>query len=253
MLNAIKRWISGGPPGPEWGEVSDWAQKQGHGFRRARDDEGFVIEGEFGVRSWRLEWGPPQRSYIEGHELRLRMELQLPSELQMLVISRSLMEMLERETFERYTQSNQTLIDVSTPEEMRWLAMFPKANLDLPKNVRASFGAVAADPSAAVAWVDPALGKQLADATLDLLREQPPFVLMTLRGRLYLRLQLARPSAAAIGQAIALFQAAARSAAKVSSSLQEGPGDFPTTASTAWQTDLMPEDPKDPNGPKKRR
>lgn len=244
MLNAIKRWISGTPPGPDWADVAGWAQKQGHGFKRARDDEGFVIDGSFGDRAWRLEWGPPQRAYITGHELRLRIELQLSSGLQMLVMSRPLMEMLEKETFERYTQSNQTLIDVSTPEEMRWLAMFPKASIDLPRSVRAQFGAVASDPSAAAAWVDLPFGQQLAAASLNLLRDAPPFVLMTLRGRVYMRVQLEEPEPVRISQAVSLFDAATQSALRVASGVNEPPGDFPSTSSTAWQTDILPEDPK---------
>lgn len=245
MLNAIKRWISGTPPGPDWADVAGWAQKQGHGFKRARDDEGFVIDGSCGNRSWRLEWGPPQRAYITAHELRLRIELQLSSSLQMLVMSRPLMEMLEKETFERYTQSNQTLIDVSTPEEMRWLAMFPKASLDLPRSVRNQFGAVGSDPAVAAAWVDLPLGQQLAAASLNLLRDSPPFVLMTLRGRVYMRVQLEEPEPVRVAQAVSLFEAATLSALRVASGVQEPRGDFPSTSSTAWQTDILPEDPKD--------
>ena len=160
MLDAIKRWLSGGPPVPDWSEISGWAQKQGFGFKRARDDEGFVIDGVFNGRPWRLEWGPPQRAYIGAHELRIRMELKLSSGLQMLLLTRALMEMLERETFERYTQSNQTVIDFSTPEEMRWLAMFPKVTLDeLPKDTRSRFAAVSSDARMASQWLaEPAFG-----------------------------------------------------------------------------------------------
>jgi hypothetical protein len=226
MLNAIKRWISGGPTGPDWTGVSAWAQKQGHGFKRAKDDQGFVVDGSFGTRPWRLEWGPPQRAYI--------------------MMSRALMEMLERETFERYTQSNQTLIDVSTPEEMRWLAMFPKVNLDLPKSVRGSFGAVASDPTNAVNWVDAAFAQQLAHASLNLLRDQPPFVIMTLRGRVYMRLQLETPDPVLIAQATELFDAAAQAALRLTGVHETRSGDWPTTASTAWHTDLapLPDEPK---------
>lgn len=244
MLNAIKRWISGSPPGREWPEIAGWAQKEGHGFKRARDDEGFVVDGVSRDKPWRLEWGPPQRAYIAGHELRLRMELGLPSGLQMLVMSRPLMEMLERETFERYTQSNQTLIDVSTPEEMRWLAMFPKATLDLPKTAKPLFGAVASAPEAASTWVDVAFGQQMAAASLNLLRESPPFVLMTLRGRVYMRVQLDDPDPARLAQAVSLFEAAVESALKVAGGTHEPTGDFPSTASTAWQNDIPPEEPK---------
>ena len=246
MLNAIKRWISGDPPAPDWADVAQWAQSKGYGFKRARDEEGFVLDASFADRPFRLEWGPPQRNYITTHELRLRMELQLPSGLQMLVMTRSLMEMLERETFERYTESNQTLIDVSTPEEMRWLAMFPKVNLDLPKQVRANYAAVAADPATAGQWVAGDLADKLSAACDGLLREQPPFVLMTLRGRVYLRLELDAPEPATIEQAVTVFEAAAHGALRAVGAVHETHShDWPTTSSTAWQTDILPEDPKD--------
>ena len=245
MLDAIKRWISGGAPGPDWSDVSGWAQSKGHGFKRARDDEGFVIDGSFGSRSWRLEWGPPQRAYIGAHELRIRMELQLSSNLQMLVLTRALQEMLERETFERYTQSNQTVIDTSTPEEMRWLAMFPKANLaNLPKQARARFAAVASDPALAQQWVDGAFAQRLAEASSRLLRHDPPFVLMTLRGRVYMRLELALPEPPAIAQSLSLFEAAALAALQMGGSSKEPAAGWPSTSSTAWQTDLHPQEPK---------
>jgi len=245
MLDAFKRWISGGPHGRDWSGVSVWAQQQGHAFKRARDAEGFVVDGSLDERPWRLEWGPPQRAYIQGHELRIRMELQLPSAVQMLLISRALMERLERETFERYTQSNQTLIDVSTPEEMRWLAMFPKTELaELPKDLRQRFGAVASDPEAAWQWVDAPFAQQLGVAASRVLVGDPPFLLMTLRGRVYLRLQLEEPDAVAVGTMVSLFQAAARSALAMRGGAH-GAGEWPSTSSsTAW-TELQPDD--DPN------
>lgn len=245
MLNAIKRWISRDQPGPDWGDVMGWAQKLGFGFKRAKDEEGFVLDGSIGGRPWRLEWGPPQRAYIQGHELRLRMELQLPSTLQMLVMTRALMEALERETFERYTENNQTLIDGSTPEEMRWLAMFPKVTYDIPKAVRAHYAGVAGDAISASHWVDHEFGQQLASAAAGLLREQPPFVLMTLRGRVYMRMQLETPTPGLLQQALALFQTAAAGAIRCAGTVSDTQtGDWPSTASTAWQTDIMPEDSK---------
>jgi hypothetical protein len=243
MLDAIKRWISGGPQSRDWADVSGWAQAQGHGFKRARDDEGFVIDGTFDDKPWRLEWGPPQRSYILGHELRIRMELQLSSSLQMLLMSRGLLESLERETFERYTQGNQTLIDVSTPEEMRWLAMFPKVDYTgLPKDLRQRFGGVASDAQMAVHWMDPSVAQALTATASRVLDDDPPFVLMTLRGRLYLRLQMDDPKPQTVAAIVGLFEAAAHAAASLRNNAKEG-SDWPTTSSTAW-TDLHPDDPK---------
>src|SRR6218665_284187 len=108
MLDALKRLIARRPPPPEWPEVSAWAQANKLRFKRIRDAEGFVIDGGAEGKPWRLEWGAPQRDYIQGRELRLRMELGLPPNLQMLLMSQSLLERLERSTYESFTASNQT-------------------------------------------------------------------------------------------------------------------------------------------------
>jgi hypothetical protein len=244
MFDALKHWMTGGPGGPDWHAIVKWAGQRGATFKRAREDEGFVVEGALDGRAWRLEWGPPQRSYIEGRELRLRMELGLPQDLQMLLLSRPLMETLERLTFERYTEQMQTQIDVSSPEEMRWLAMFPQVPLAAPKALRNRFAAVAAAPALAAAWIDGLLSERLADAVGGPLAAEPPLVLMTLRGRVYLRLQLAEPDATAVEAMVALFETAAAQAVRVSGDPHCGPEGWPNTASTAWQTHLQPEDPK---------
>ena len=193
MLGALKKFFSSQPVRHEWSEVEDWAVRAGHQFRRAREEQGFVVEGELGGKPWRLEWGPPQRAYIQGHELRLRMELALPSDMQMLLLTRPLMGELERQTFENFTESNQTQIDTATPEEMRWLVMFPRVPLTEFQALRAHFGAVASEPDHGLAWLAGPLAQALERATATLLSADPPFVLMTLRGRTYLRLQLDHP------------------------------------------------------------
>jgi len=74
MLDAFKRLIARKSGESEWREVSAWAQRQQLNFKRVRDEGGgFVLDGAIEGRPWRLEWGPPQRQYIEGHELRIRM------------------------------------------------------------------------------------------------------------------------------------------------------------------------------------
>ena len=77
MLESIKRIFGKQGTERDLTDVSGWAQRHGLGFKRARGDEGFVIDGLLNGQPWRMEWGPPQRGYIQGHELRLRMELDL--------------------------------------------------------------------------------------------------------------------------------------------------------------------------------
>ena len=241
MLDALRRWIAGAGDGADLRAVAEWATLRGTSFKRSRDGDGFVVEGRLDGRSWRLEWGPPQRGYIAGNELRLRMELGLAQDANMLLMSRRLMEALEAQTFAQYTEHMQTQIDVSTPEEMRWLAMFPKLPF-AARELKQRFAAVAQAPTAAAAWIDGPLSEHLAAASQAALAADPPFVLMTLRGRLYLRLQLAEPEVAVIEAMIGLFETAATQALHLGATDSREGG--PSTASTAWQTQIQPE-PRD--------
>jgi hypothetical protein len=243
MLDAFKKLISRPAPGPEWREVEEWARHNKLKYKREQEGEGFVIAGGMESKPWRLEWGPPQRQYIDGHELRLRMELGLSPNLQVLLISQPLLETLERQAFERFTESTQTVIDANTPEEMRWLAMFPKVPYKASKEVRSRFGLVSSAQAEAASWVEGALAKQLEEAMLGFLKIEPPFVLMLLRGRAYLRMQLPEPEVRLVTQAVGLFEVAVLQALRVAGLGAEGSPDWPTTGSTAWQTQPGPDDP----------
>lgn len=240
MFDALKRWIAGDAEGADWRAAAAWAAQRRAQFKRSRDGAGFVVEAGFGAGRWRLEWGPPQRSYIAGRELRLRAELGLPHELNMLVLSRALMEELERGAFEQYTAQTQTRIDDAMPEEMRWLAMFQKLALD--RELRQHFGAVALPAKAGEGWLSGPLAGQLTAASRGVLDGAQPFVLMTLRGRLYLRMQLDAPDAAAIDAAVAIFETAAAQAVLAAEGIAETHDAGPATATTAWQTQFPPHD-----------
>ncbi|MEO6033150.1 MAG: hypothetical protein ABIP61_14845 [Burkholderiaceae bacterium] len=236
MLESFKRMFARPAIARDLSAVSGWAQRCGHGFKRARGEDGFVLDGVLEGKPWRLEWGPPQRAYIEGHELRLRMELKLPSDLQMLVLTRPLMGALERQTYEKFIEGTQTRIDTQTPEEMRWLVMFPKLDLAALNNLRLRFGAVASSPEAGLAWLEGPLANQLEHAAGTWLRGDPPFVLMTLRNRAYLRLQLAVPEPAVIAAALALFETAVTQALCAASGHIGPASGWNSSGSTAWQS-----------------
>ena len=243
MLESLKRFFSKAGVERDLADVSEWAKRRGHGFKRARGDEGFVIDGVLDGKPWRMEWGPPQRDYIQGHELRLRMELALAADAQMLLLSRPLMDTLERQTFEEFTDNVQTQIGTKTPEEMRWLVMFPKVNLSTLKTLRTRFGAVASDPVVGLAWLDGPLANMLERAAGSFLSDEPPFVLMTLRSRAYLRLQLAVPDATVISAALALFETAVTQALLAAGGAAgDSHAAWGPTSSTAWQS-LQPPDP----------
>ena len=236
MFETLKRFFSRSPQVRDLADVSEWADRRGHGFKRVKGDEGFVIDGTFDARPWRMEWGPSQRGYIVGHELRLRMENALGSDVQMLLLSRDLMDALERQTFEEFTDNVKTQISSKTPEEVRWLVMFQKLSFATLKPLRSRFGGVASDPALGLAWIEGPLANALERAANGLLVETPPFVLMTLRGRAYLRLQLEVPEPKALSAALAVFEVAVAQAMRVTGAPADASVAWGEAASTAWQS-----------------
>lgn len=235
MIASFKRFFAKQGIDRDLSDICRWAQRRGHDFKRARGDDGFVIDGILEGKPWRIEWGPPQRSYIEGHELRVRMELDLPGELEMMLLSRQLMNALEHEAFEDFTDKVQTQINSGSPEEMRWLVMFPKVDLTTLTTLQGQFGAVASSPAAGLFWIEGPVAHLLEEAANGFLRHDPPFVLMTLRGRVYLRMQLASPDSKAIAAALAVFETAVAQAVRASCGM---PGDGAaqnSSVDTAWQ------------------
>lgn len=238
MFNHLKRMFGGPPEGPDWRPVSGWAKSQSYTFKLVREAEGFAIDGRFGRLPWRLEWGPSQRDYIEGRELRIRMALVVPEDLQMMVLSRSLLEALEHRTFEEFTQGNQTYVGSAVPEEMRWLAMWPPAALAGQRELRRVIAALGVDPAFAETWLEGPLARQLLASTEGLLKEQPAFLLMCQRGRLYLRMAMAEATSGALAEAVALYGVAAQQALRTAGSPLD-PADW---SHTAWQVQ-MPGEP----------
>ena len=123
----------------------------------------------------------------------MRMELGLPPDLQMLIVSKPLMEPLEKQAFEQFTESNQTAIDASTPRGDALAGDVPEDRAQrLARLLRTSFAGVSSLPQRG-----PGLARRAARARArarrrHAARAEPPFVLMTLRGRLYLRLAAAQ-------------------------------------------------------------
>ncbi|AKJ29810.1 hypothetical protein AAW51_3119 [Caldimonas brevitalea] len=206
-------------------------------MRRDRESLKLLIEGDFDGQRWRLEYGPPQRSYIDGLELRMRMELHLPPTLNVLLVTRLLKDKLEAAAFERFTKRVETHIDTASPEEMRWLAMYPKVALPSTPALKLHYGMVSNAPHAASAWVQGAFGERLAVLPVTSL-EGIPFVLMTLRGRLYLRMRLPTLPLSLMEEVVELFRLAADRAKDAMAQWEEDTdGSWLSTTSIAWHTD----------------
>lgn len=246
VIKQVKGWFQARANAARWRGISDWAESRGALFRQARDGRGFQIEqAKATPGALRIEWGPSQRIYIEGTELRMRCEAGLNPDLQLMVIARGLMERLEKDVFEAYTDTLRTRVDTDTPEEMRWLVMFPKARPPASRRVRECFGALGVNRELAAAWVDGPLSDALTLASQDLLPPERAFVMMSMRGNVYLRCSMISPELGEIQALVKLLETACREAQRVSARLGDA-GPWPTTTSVAWQSSAPDEAQRQP-------
>jgi hypothetical protein len=245
MLENLKRWFSGAKKSAVDAGTSEavasWAEARQYSFRGVREDDGFVIDGRLGAAPWRLEWGPSQRSYVQGRELRLRAELGLGSEVQALLLDRPLQEQMEKAVFEQYVEGVQTRIDNQTPPEMRWLVMFPKLSGQDMGALRERFVAIASSKRFAMQWLQSPLADALAAAPFG---PGKPLVLMISRGRLMLRTSLAEPDIGVLETWLRLFETAMREARRAG--VDPSDSGAPSTQPSMWSASAMaPEAPEE--------
>jgi hypothetical protein len=241
MLDGLKRLFTGpGAPTDEWEGISPWASSRQYTFRVVQN-EGFVVDGKLGTTAWRLEWGPSQRPYIQGHELRIRAELGLPAELQALVMNRALQEKMEKDVFDQYVEGVQTRIDNQTPPEMRWLVMYSKVSGNDMPDLRDRYIALASSKIWLTHWLQGPLTQAFSALRVD---AETPVVLMIGRGRLMLRTALKDADLAPIQAWLRLFETALREARRVASERTDAAS--PTTQASAWSSSALPGDERAP-------
>lgn len=234
MLDGFKRLFSGsGGPAPALAEIEAWASGRRCVFKAVPSDDGFVVDGRSGTVGWRLEWGPSQRPYIHGGELRLRAELGLAKELQVLLMNQQLQESLEKAMFEQFVEEVQTRLDNETPPEMRWLVMYTKlASADLGR-LRDRYAALASLKDWAHQWLGGSLNDALF-ASLELVDDSQPMVLALARGRLTLRTAMADVESRRLAMWLTIFERAQSEAMRLSQEWQSSADGGFTTQPAAW-------------------
>ena len=242
VVKQVKHWLVTRANAARWRPIQDWAEARGAEFTPTRDAVGFQIDQPTAQPGrLRIEWGVSQRSYLPGFELRMRCEIGLHQDLQLMVLCRTLMEDLERAVFEAYTDTLKTRVDTDTPEEMRWLVMFPKFNNAASQIVRQRYGIVGVTKDLTSAWIDGELSEALVQASQDLLPEGHPFVLMSMRGNVYLRTEMTEADLPKLQALVRLLEIAASEALRVNARLSDN-GAWPTTTSIAWTHSTRPGD-----------
>ncbi len=216
VIKQVKHWMKLRTSAAALKPIAAWAAGRGAEFELTDEGQGFLItEPKNELGALRIEWGAPQREYIQGAELRLRWDLGLAAEMQMMVIERELQDSLERAVFEAYTDTLQTRMDTDTPEEMRWLVMLGKTDQWKSKVARSRFSACAVSPELATAWIGGSLGEALAVASQEAVPAGHPLVLLTQRGRLYLRTRMDDVQLSLLKGFVSLAEAAAREARRL--------------------------------------
>jgi hypothetical protein len=242
MLEGFKRLFTGATPAPasEWEGIARWAESRRYTFR-AVHQEGFVVDGCVGVTAWRMEWGPSQRPYINGQELRLRAEMGLSSQLQVVLMNRVLQDAMEKSVFDQFVEGVQTRIDNQTPPEMRWLVMYPKlAGSEMPQ-LRERFVAISSVKSWLQRWLEGHLTTSLAGSQAP---PEVPVVLMIGRGRLMLRTAVPDAQIGVVQGWLRVFETAIREARRVT---EEGAvAETRGTAPSQWPPSALPGDERKP-------
>ena len=223
MFDRLRKALGGfASPAPDLGrpatkrDVSRWAADQQIAIVTHAGEGAFDLGGDLYGHPWRLECGTPTRDYVHGMELRGRADVGADPDAAVMVINRPLQEILEGTTYTAITDTLQTAISSSLPEEMRWLSMYEEmAWPGLPASFRSHFAVVAERIEHAQRWVHAPVVSQLLNVVEGdggAQRVKSPMVLMLARGKVYLRLEHTQRSLAEIAHARQLLMVAGQSA-----------------------------------------
>ena len=148
-----------------------WAQAQGMGFTPQAGGS-YAMKGEWHRQAVRIDCTAPSRPFIQGLELNGRVDLGMSMPGNVVVLNRALKHRLETwasELYAQYTDTLQTTVDSSLPEEMRWLAMYEEMVWPgLPASFREHFAVVAERIEFAQRWIHAPVVSQLLNAVAAL-------------------------------------------------------------------------------------
>ena len=82
VIKQVKQWMKVRASAAQWKPIAEWAAKRGASFEIDAEGEGFTIEdAKHPMGRLLIEWGEPQRDYLQTPELRLRLDLKLQSDV----------------------------------------------------------------------------------------------------------------------------------------------------------------------------
>lgn len=192
MFKRLRHFLPHRPPGPGPADpVARWAT----GLflqHRVLGPHQFDVSGRLHERLFRAECLASSRSYINGLELRARVDLGLPPSGHVIVMSRVVRTALETQADKIYQRSVDPVQTSShdLPEEVRWLSMFRSAQWKgVDERFWSRYAVLTDAPELAQRWLDSEALDYLMAGTSDA-AAQVPVLVMLMRGRCYLRLQV---------------------------------------------------------------
>lgn len=209
--------------------LSAWAELHGLQAQGRLEDAQFALERNAGPGAalpWRVERGPPSRDFIRTSELRGRSERGAPEDLAVMVINRPLKEVLEARAYAEATDSMQTTVDSALNEEVRWLAMYDEVRWSGgPHTLWPAYAVVTEQRDAAEQWLGgPLVAHALLARAATPARSEVPFVLVLLRGRVYLREEFTPATLETLALSTSVFATACQAAAALTTGAFTSPG-----------------------------
>lgn len=215
MFERFQNLLRAGSDGLSTDAVHSWSEARSLHFTHM-PESGFVLSGLLHGRPLRVEYGAPARLFIRGRELSARAELALDTAATVVLMNRHLKQQLTEQAHRLYEQVTDELQTVTEPlpEEMRWVSMYRDLGWEGPDPAFWARYAVLADAAdTARHWVDDAMVARLMawpDAGVD---AQTPVLLMLMRGKTYLRMQVpSKNPTASVLYALDLFEHASAQA-----------------------------------------
>jgi hypothetical protein len=177
---------------------------------------GSGIQGTVHGMPWKLERAAASRNYISGEEIRGRADIAVDSQVSVIIMNRPLKELLEKRAYALYTDTIETQASPTLMEEMRWLALYPQVGWErLTDSFWHRYAVMAGQRAHAMSWLTPELADLLMAWPEPALAADIPFILMVMRGKVYLRMQLTPSDSNTLNHIASVFTAAAQSGVDV--------------------------------------
>lgn len=185
--------------------------------------EGSSANGLLDDKPWKLERAAASRDYISGEEVRGRADIAVDAEVSIVIMNRPLKDLLEKRAYALYTDSLETKASPTLMEEMRWLALYSEAGWgSLADAFWHRYAVMTSHREHAMSWLTPKLASLLMTWPNPAPAADVPFILMVMRGKVHLRMQLPSADANSLSYISELFETAAQSAVDVFSTQRGG-------------------------------